>query len=219
MLKWFDVLLDKLSSTKKPCDLKDYWRDRAAQYGKHSVLNMAHGKEEFESVTDNQKQLLFPLLKSELNGAESIAMDFGCGPGRFTSALAELVNGEAVGVDITSELLELAPKSSNVAYQCIEIGALPFSNASFDVVWSCLVLGGIPDSHIEQSVAEIERVLRPGGLFFFVENTANLTNTDYWFFRDEHTYIQLAAFCNPRKLGNYEDIGQTITIFSGRKSS
>jgi ubiquinone/menaquinone biosynthesis C-methylase UbiE len=81
-----------------------------------------------------------------------------------------------------------------------------------------LVLGGIPDEQIEQSIAEFERVLRPGGLFFYVENTANAASADYWFFRDEDTYARLAAFCKPQVLGRYEDMGQTITIFAGRKS-
>src|ERR1019366_4944371 len=211
-------LLIKLSASKKHANLTDYWRDRARRHGKRSVLNMAHGEEEFESVTDYQKQLLFPLLKSELSGSESAVLDFGCGPGRFTIGLAELIGGTAIGVDITPELLKLAPISPSVSYQCIGTGTLLFPDSSFDVVWSCLVLGGIPDEQIEQSIAEFERVLRPGGLFFYVENTANAASADYWFFRDEDTYARLAAFCKPQVLGRYEDMGQTITIFAGRKS-
>jgi SAM-dependent methyltransferase len=210
-------LLTKLSRPKKYSNLTDYWRDRARRHGKRSVLNMAHGEEAFESVTDYQKQILFPLLKFELSGSESAVLDFGCGPGRFTPGLAELIGGAAIGVDITPELLKLAPISPSVSYQCIGTGTLPFPDSSFDVVWSCLVLGGIPDGQIEQSIAEIDRVLRPGGVFFYVENTAYEASADYWFFRDEEAYMKLASFCNPRKLGNYEDMGQTITIFVGRK--
>lgn len=217
MLKQIWNRLIRLAVPKKHSNLTDYWRGRARQYGKRSVLNMAHGEEEFDAVTDYQKQLLFPLLKSELNGSEATMLDFGCGPGRFTSGLAELIGGSAIGVDITPELLELAPKSPSVSYQCIGTGTLPFPDSSFDVVWSCLVLGAIPDGQVEQSIAEIERVLRPGGLFFYVESTANAANLHYFYFRDEDTYIRLAAFCNPRKLGNYEDMGQTITIFAGKK--
>lgn len=200
-----------------PKNLKEYWQNRARQYGKRSVLNMAHGPEEFESVTDYQKQILFPLLKSELNGFESIILDYGCGPGRFTIGLAELIGGFAIGVDITPEFIDIAPKSPLVSYQTIGTDALSFPDSSFDVIWSCLVLGGIPDGQIEKSIVELDRVLKPGGLFFYVENTANAASSDYWFFRDEDTYLTLAAFCNPRKLGGYEDIGQTITIFAGRK--
>lgn len=210
-------LLNKLPNSKQQTNLNDYWRDRARLYGKRSALNIAHREEEFDSVTDCQRQLLFPLLKSELNGTEFAVLDFGCGPGRFTLGLAELIGGTAIGVDITQELIDLAPRSPSVSYRCIGNCDLPFPESTFDIVWSCLVLGGIPDGQVEKSVSEIQRVLRPGGLFFYAENTANETSTDYWFFRSENAYIRLARFCNPRGLGSYEDMGQTISIFAGRK--
>jgi len=213
----WNKLLVKLSASDKNANLTNYWRNRARQHGKRSVLNLAHGEEEFETVTDHQTQLLFPLLKSELTGFENTVLDFGCGPGRFTHGLAELIGGSATGVDITPELLALAPKSPLVSYKCIGTDALPFHDSSFDVVWTCLVLGGIPNGQVEKSISEIQRVLRPGGLFFYVENTAKVANADYWFFRDECTYLQLAAFCNPKKLGVYVDMGQNISVFAGRK--
>lgn len=206
-----------LPTQKKHSNLTDYWRDRAKRYGKRSVLNIAHGEDQFDSVTNYQKKILFPLLKAELVGSEKAVLDFGCGPGRFTSGLSELARATVVGVDISPELLEIAPKSSNVRYQCIETDILPFPDLSFDIVWSCLVLGGIPEDHIQKNISEIERVLRPGGLFFYVENTAKVADSEYWFFRDENNYIRLGAFCKPRVIGSYEDMGQTITVFAGRK--
>jgi ubiquinone/menaquinone biosynthesis C-methylase UbiE len=196
----WNKLINKIFHSKKHKNLTDYWRDRAKRHGKHSVLNIAHREDEFESVTDYQKKFLFPHLKSKLTGTESTALDFGCGPGRFTVDLAELIGGTVVGVDITPELIEIAQKSSLVSYRCIGTQTLPFPDASFDLVWSCLVLGGIPDNQIIKTIHEINRVLKPGGLFFYVENTANTVSSDYWFFRDEETYIKMAAFCNPQKL-------------------
>ena len=218
MIKQIWKRLTILVAPKKQLNLTEYWRDRARQYGKRSVLNLAHSEEEFDKMTDYQKQFLFPLLKSELNGTESTVLDFGCGPGRFTPGLAKLINGTATGVDISPELLEHAPKSSSVTYQVIGAGGtLPFYDSSFDVVWSCLVLGTIPDEQIEQSIAEIKRVLRPGGLFFYVENTANEANLPYFTFRDQDSYIRLAQFCQPKIIDCYSDVEQQITIFSGRK--
>lgn len=182
------------------------------------MLNLGHSDASFDVVTDQQKAILFPLLKSELDGSESTVLDFGCGPGRFTQNLAELIGGRGVGVDITPELLELAPKSPNVFFQHINMGELPFTDASFDVVWACLVLGGIPNDKLNQNLSEIQRVLRPGGIFFYIENTSALSDTAYWFFRDELTYIDLASFfCKAKVLGRYEDFGQRITVFAGRK--
>ncbi|WP_164931952.1 class I SAM-dependent methyltransferase [Janthinobacterium sp. 17J80-10] len=178
---------------------------------------MAHSDEEFDEVTEFQKQLLFPLLKAELTGNENLLLDFGCGPGRFTAGLADLIHGKAIGADIIADLLALAPKDESVSYQLIEEDALPFPDCAFDVVWSCLVLGGIPDNRIARAVAEINRVLRPGGIFFFVENAAKLDNTAYWTFRSEETYVKLAEFCSPGIVGSYLDMGQQIVIFSGKK--
>jgi SAM-dependent methyltransferase len=202
---------------KKPVNLIEFWQDRAIKYGRRSVLNMGHSEEEFEIVTNYQKDKLFPLLKSQLSNWEKLVLDFGCGPGRFTVGLAQLVNGEAIGVDITPQLLALAPEYPAVSYYCISPAKIPFEDASFDVVWACLVLGGIPDRELSNTIIEIERLLKPNGLFFFVENTANESNTSHWFFRDTAAYIRIAKFCNPKILGSYEDLGQTISIFAGRK--
>jgi hypothetical protein len=64
-------LLVKLSAPKQYSNLADYWQDRARRYGKRSVLNMAHNEKDFEKITTYQKQILFPLLKSQLSGFEN----------------------------------------------------------------------------------------------------------------------------------------------------
>jgi ubiquinone/menaquinone biosynthesis C-methylase UbiE len=46
--------------------------------------------------------------------------------------------------------------------------ALPMADASFDSVVSTWTLCSIPN--IEQAIAEVHRVLKPGGRFFFVEH-------------------------------------------------
>jgi SAM-dependent methyltransferase len=209
--------LSAITKSKQPINRAEFWRDRAEKYGRRSVLNMAHREGEFDEVTDRQRNILFPLLSSQLNGREKSALDFGCGPGRFTGGLAQLIEGEAIGVDITPALLALAPESPATSYQCIPPGRLPFANDSFDVVWSCLVLGGISDDELPGTIAEIERVLKPGGLFFFAENTSDTPDAAHWTFRAPAAYVRLAGFCDPEILGSYQDVGETITIFAGRK--
>jgi SAM-dependent methyltransferase len=48
--------------------------------------------------------------------------------------------------------------------------ALPFDAGSFDVVVSTLVLCSVPD--VARALAEVRRVLRPGGRFVFLEHVA-----------------------------------------------
>lgn len=51
-----------------------------------------------------------------------------------------------------------------------EAGTLPFDAASFDTVVSTLVLCSVPD--LSRSLADIRRVLRPGGRLLFLEHVA-----------------------------------------------
>jgi ubiquinone/menaquinone biosynthesis C-methylase UbiE len=101
-------------------------------------------------------------------------LDWGCGWGQVTALLRE------EGVDVTAfdfraELeapttatLELYPEIE--AHLSPEPVALPFENGSFDTVLSCGVLEHVPQP--EASVAEIRRVLQPGGTFY-VTNLPN----------------------------------------------
>lgn len=212
------LAIQQVLAPRRHANLADYWHKRAETYGRRSVLNLIHENASFDAITQLQKDLLFPLFISELTGGETTVLDFGCGPGRFTDSLAELIGGTAVGVDITPNLIALAPPSERVRYMCITSARLPFPDSSFDIIWSCLVLGAIPDCDLQEHLSEIDRVLKPKGLFFFVENTAVEKSTGYWFFREEKTYIDLAGFCRPAVLSRYYDASQRISVFSGRKA-
>ena len=96
-------------------------------------------------------------------------LDCGCGPGSITVGLAQWApDGETIGIDLGAEQLEGARARArdlgvnNVAFRQGNIFELPFGEGSFDVVFSQTVLFHIPDP--EKALAEIKRVLRPGGL-------------------------------------------------------
>ena len=92
----------------------EYWEQRHKKFGARSVVNLAHPEEEFEKVTRMQKERLFTILKKQVSGNENLILDFGCGPGRFTGGLADIINGKAIGVEPSRHLLSLAPKQSKV---------------------------------------------------------------------------------------------------------
>jgi len=98
------------------------------------------------------------------------ALDFGCGAGRLTQALAAHVE-HAVGVDVAPGMIETAQRLNRKGERCEfvlnEQQALPFANASFDVVYSVIVLQHMPPELQRGYVAELSRVLRPGGLLVF----------------------------------------------------
>lgn len=197
----------------------EYWRDRVRRFGRRSVLHLSHGDDEYDEVTRRQKEEIFPHLRKALNGNEKTALDFGCGPGRFTTGLAEIIGGRAIGVDIVPEIISIAPKEENVIYELMKEGSLPLPDDSVDVVWCCLVLGGIKGAVLEKSLKEINRVLKDNGLLFLVENTSEKKNGDNWEFRSADDYKEMLPFAPLSHLHDYEDLGERISIFAGRKRS
>ena len=206
--RWQNRSLERLRGTA-------YWEERARQHGRRAVLNLAHSDEEYDAVTRTQRQRLLPVLGQHLLGNERIALDFGSGPGRFTPDLAALV-GQAVGVDPIQSLLDLAPTAENVSYRQLVGGRVPFEDHSFDVVWVCLVLGGLDPVTVEAAALELQRVLRPGGLLFLVENTANKPSGKHWHFRSFEEYQALFPAIQLSQVDEYQDIGEPIAVMVGR---
>jgi len=194
-----------------------YWQERVRQHGRRAVLNLAHDDSEYDKVTERQRRILLPLFTSMLIGTERTLLDFGCGPGRFTAALARAIGGVAVGVDISPELLAMTPASENVSYRLITEGSLPKDHFRFDAIWVCLVLGGIPDAKIESAAADINDALNPGGLLFLVENTSSKPDGTYWFFRSQDRYRALFPTVYLQPLTSYWDAGEEISVLAGRK--
>jgi SAM-dependent methyltransferase len=209
-------------STALPTDATgiEYWKLRARKLGTFAALNCSHRRRDEAKVTDGQRRLLLPILKAQLNGEERTAVDVGCGPGRFTSDIARAIDGEVIGVDPISELLALAPPDPLVRYMDMAPGHIPLCDSSVDLVWICLVLGGIVDASVlSATVAELDRVLRPGGLIFLVENTSVREDGPHWFFRGVDWYLQLLPFARLELRHQYEDLGETISVMSGRTRS
>jgi SAM-dependent methyltransferase len=93
---------------------------------------------------------------------DSSLLDLGCGEGML--ALLNRKDINVVGIDISSHLLASALDNGYRAAYLADLTALPFRDASFDYVVSLDVLGHIGFEDKDQVLAEIRRVLRPGGV-------------------------------------------------------
>lgn len=196
----------------------EYWEERARKHGERSVINLGHTEGEIDAVTRRQIDILFPILQRHLRGTENVLLDFGSGSGRFTPALANLIGGKAIGVDPIQKLLDLSPRADNVEYRLLQNGRIPLPDRSVDVVWISLVLGAITEeSDLRLAVSEVERVLKQDGLLFLVENTADKPDLKHFAFRPIEEYRVMFPSIAMKHEGDYDDLGERISIFAGRK--
>ena len=120
----------------------------------------------------------FAALKARLARAEAPesmrrVLDFGCGIGNTTRALAAAMPGaKVVGSDPSSDSIALARGRSNgtAEFTRSDEARLPFENASFDLVVAACVFHHIERQRHQHWAAEIARVLRPGGRFVLFEH-------------------------------------------------
>jgi SAM-dependent methyltransferase len=110
---------------------------------------------------------ILPLAATELAGCERV-LDMGCGDGQIARVLAA-AGSLSVGVDPTWNQVSVAgARAGGPAYGQATADALPFADDSFDAVVACLVFEHI--AGLDQAIAEVARVLEPGGRFSFFLN-------------------------------------------------
>lgn len=94
----------------------------------------------------------------------SRVLDVACGTGVLSKAMGE-AGMHVIGIDASEGYLERARRKrshANITYEHGDIRQMRFDNGTFDAAVSTLALDVIPE--IEQVVAEMKRVTRPGGV-------------------------------------------------------
>lgn len=169
---------------------KEYWNQYVAYWDERTAA--AEGENNIEDKTSGSDVLsnFFRQLGVE---REDKFLDYGCGLCRLLPIYTELVGSENyVGVDLSKTVLELAEKryyTLKIQHNLFEFDGLhlPFADSTYDKIFC---FGVFDACEQEKSLAEMIRILKPGGKLLFTGK-----NTNY-FIEDEKAFI---AEINARK--------------------
>ena len=93
-------------------------------------------------------------------------LEVGCGPGEAAERIAAS-GAEVEALDISERMVELT-QARGVEARVGDVQQLPFEDESFDAALAGWMLYHVPD--VERGIAELARVLRPGGRLVAVTN-------------------------------------------------
>lgn len=104
-------------------------------------------------------------------------LDFGCGSGRAARHLAMQPSIQwLAGVDVDAPAIRWAARRLRDEYKVIDPSPpTPYGDASFDVVYAISVFTHFDEPRQHAWLAELRRLLRPGGLFIATTHGAHLT--------------------------------------------
>lgn len=138
----------------------------AKRHGRWGVDEfLATGRREIDTMLETARRWKLPKRRGR-------ALDFGCGVGRLTRALAAYFLS-VVGVDVSEVMVSRArtlnADTPSCAFEVMGASGLAgYPDQSFDLIYAWLVLQHIPQrSLIEHQLLDFVRLLADGGLLVF----------------------------------------------------
>ena len=108
------------------------------------------------------RAFVLPLVQSATAGRSNpLLLDCGCGTGANVEWLGGF--GRAYGFDLSAAGLRIGREAGRRRLARASVAAIPFPGGAFDLVTSFDVLYALEDADERAAVAEMFRVLKPGG--------------------------------------------------------
>lgn len=168
------------------------------------------------AISENFQLAKVAQLVRELLPPDGELLDIGCWTGSLALALEPSMRRRYTGVDIepASQAIEVArgmlPEGRFAVTRSVE--SLPFDPKSFDLITFIDVIEHVPPGRESFALAELARVLRPGGSIIVktpYHNVLNVTDPA-WFFGHRHYSIERL-----RRLAQAQALRVTEFEFSG----
>lgn len=116
------------------------------------------------NIDKRWRRIVATRVRERLSSGDSARiLDVACGTGDLALALFEITGAEVVGTDFCQPMLTIAAGKTSGRIRLIEGDALnlPFRDGTFDVATIAFGLRNLSD--VERGLAELSRVLKPGG--------------------------------------------------------
>jgi demethylmenaquinone methyltransferase/2-methoxy-6-polyprenyl-1,4-benzoquinol methylase len=115
------------------------------------------------NVDKRWRRIVSARVREKLSSKNAHVLDVACGTGDLSLALFDITGARVVGTDFCRPMLELAASKTANRIPLIEGDALnlPFRDGSFEVVTIAFGLRNL--ASVEGGLAELRRVLKPGG--------------------------------------------------------
>ena len=156
----------------------------------------------WDSISKEDKKYI--LIKRTIENhvthlASNRILEVGCYHGRYLRNLLEdLPSNQYYAVDISEKTLR-AFDDILVEKKCGALTCIPYLDNSFDVVYACEALEHAVD--IENSIREVARVLKPGGVMLFIDKnveTLGVYEIEDWeqWFDEQKLATLLQIYCD-----------------------
>lgn len=125
---------------------------------------------DFSSTDMTPAERHFAALSRRFPVAGRRVLDIGCGAGAFVRQLTD-AGADAIGLEVSEATIERA-KEAGIDPDRLVLGdgqSLPFPDESFDGASFVFSFHHVPDDLQERMLAEVARVLRPGGVLVAIE--------------------------------------------------
>ncbi len=165
-----------------------------------------------DGVDPEYEEQIIPLVVERL-GSMTTVLDLGTGEGQIARALQRR-GVEVIGVDPFPDQIRVAvQRGGGPAYGVGAARAIPVASGSVDAVVACLVFEHIDD--VDEAIAEVSRVLRPGGRFLFLLNHPLLQTPNSGWIDDQvldppEQYWRLGEYL--KEAVTVEEVGKDIFV-------